>query len=89
MSANPPHDELEALWRLAPAAPPRTQLSARLLAMALDLAGVQPSTALVERARFDVELLYAGGAIDVWEYLRTLDDLDELDDFDEPEDRRG
>lgn len=74
-----PADELEALWALPPAAPRRRGLSAAMLAQVLATAGGRPWPRLLERARVDLALLYEGGAIDVWEYHRERDELDELE----------
>ncbi len=71
-------DELEALWRLGAAASRSSQLSAPLLAKTLALIGVKPRLGLIERARSHLDLPYEGDAIDIWDYLRERDELDQL-----------
>lgn len=71
-------DELEALWVLPPVARRRRGLSPALLAKVLAAAGGRPFPRLLERARVELELRYAGDAIDVWEYNREHDELNEL-----------
>jgi hypothetical protein len=67
---------LEAVWRLDPAPPSPPRLQGTLTVKALDLIGLTPSAAAVARARFELDALHAGGALDDADYARELEALD-------------
>jgi hypothetical protein len=76
------HRELEALWATEAVEPtlPR-RLPATLDVKALDLIGVPIRPAVIERARFELEVvLHEGDAIDFGEYARELLELDRIED---------
>jgi hypothetical protein len=70
---------IEAVWRLEPAAPSPPPLSGTLTVKALDMIGPRPSAAAVARARFELELLHDGDALDDAECARELQALDGLE----------
>ncbi|MGH2945519.1 MAG: hypothetical protein ACRDPC_04540 [Solirubrobacteraceae bacterium] len=74
--------QLEAIRRSAPASRRPPRLSGSLLIKALGASGpMRPSASLVERARFELRLLYEGDALDVGEYVRRLIELeDDIED---------
>ena len=69
--------QLEAAWRSSPAPPRPPQLSGPLLVKLLLAPGPMPLPAsLIERARFELQLLYDGDALDFGEYVRRLIELE-------------
>jgi hypothetical protein len=73
--------ELERLWAAAPAEPARRpRLPGPLQVAALDLIGLAVSPAAIERARFELQVLRDGDAIDVGEYVHALLELDRIQD---------
>jgi hypothetical protein len=72
--------QLEELWVLEAREPVRqVQLPAQLLAVALRSAGSTVSSALIERARLEAQVLYEGDVIDAWELQRRIEELDAFD----------